>query len=102
MATFKDLNFKVPDSSGVRQAIMDFHNGYKLSVLCGGYTYSELRNGYIYDKENRFEVAILKNERIDYDNELTNNEGVIGYQTPEDINKIISKLEQPVTLANNV
>jgi hypothetical protein len=79
---------------------MDFHNGYKLSVIFGGYTYSDIKSGYIYDKENRFEVAILKDGQIDYHNELTNNEGVIGYQTPEDINKIISKLTTDNILFN--
>jgi hypothetical protein len=100
MATFKDLKFEAPDFLGIRRATIDFHNGYELSVICGEYTYSDIKNDDIYSKENRFEVAIIKNGQIDYENELTNNEGVIGYQTPEDINKIISKLTTDNILFN--
>lgn len=78
MKTFKDLEFK---GDITKRARLNFPNGYGISVVYGSYTYSD--NG-------TYEVGILKDDCLYYETPLTNN--VLGYQTPEQINKIIEEL----------
>jgi hypothetical protein len=83
MLTFKDLKFDPPDSLGYSRAFLDFPNGYGLSVVTGPY---------VYCGPGTFEVAIFYNDKICYDTPLTSD--VLGYQTPEDIDEIIQKVEK--------
>ena len=86
---FSDLNFQphcnYPDT-GV-QAKHFFDNGYGVSVVKFPYSY-----GY---EERLYEVAILKGVaekwEICYDTVITND--VIGYQSVEDIDNLLSQVE---------
>lgn len=92
--TFNSLFF-IERSDGCNQAVQVFDNGYAISVLYGNYSYSSYRfsdekfnishkNDYLY------EVAILKDFELVMPSEIDNSgDSVLGYQSPEDINKII-------------
>lgn len=91
--TFYDLQFK-PYADGrpevyvvcqrtSRQAIMDFSNGYGVSVLCGKDFYS---NGI-----NTFEVGIRRGDNLTFDTPITDD--VIGWQTPEQITEIMKQVQ---------
>ena len=92
MITFDDIVFKPhPVGEGVQGKIF-FPGGYGISVvrfklygMSGSYTSNDVED---------YEVAILKGDEnnwdICYDTHLTSN--VLGYQTKEDINKILSHL----------
>lgn len=80
MFTFKDLQFE-PHSimtADAIQAIMEFDNGYGV-----------IRGHYFYCSENTYEVAILKDGDICYD--ITDD--VLGYQTKDQVTKIMKKLQ---------
>lgn len=85
--TFEDLEFQpwasrheVTPSSfsgllGAEQAIMEFPNGYGVSVLFGEAFYS---NGI-----DTYELAVLHNGHLDYTTEVTND--VLAYITKEEV-----------------
>lgn len=63
LKTFKDLIFFVKPYGEGFQAVKNFPNGYGISVITEG-------NSYTWSKA-RFEVAILRNGEICYDTPLT-------------------------------
>lgn len=81
---FEDLKFKNHRDYPVfdKHARHDFPNGYGISVLTGKHAYCD---------DNTYEVAIMHNGKLCYNTPLTDD--VLGYQTKEDINKILAKLE---------
>lgn len=86
MFTFKDLQFKphsimTADPTAI-QAIMEFDNGYGVSVI---------RGQLFYCNENTYEVAILKDGDLCYDTPITDD--VLGYQTKDQVTKIMKKLQ---------
>ena len=86
MFTFKDLQFEphslfTIDPTAI-QAIMEFDNGYGVSVI---------RGQCFYCNENTYEVAILKDGDICYDTPITDD--VLGYQTKDQVTKIMKKLQ---------
>ena len=85
MKTFEDLVFNPhPCPFGFdTQAVMEFPNGWGLSVVNGEYAYCD---------EDTYEVEILWLGGIDYSTELTDD--VLGYQTPEEITDIMKKLQE--------
>lgn len=92
MVTFDDIEFKPHSVGEGLRGIIFFPGGYGLSVVrfkvpsptCG------VRYG-SYTDDKTWEVAILKGTPDDwdicYDTQIT--EDVLGYQTEEDINRII-------------
>ena len=82
MFTFKDLQFEPHPimTADAIQAIMEFDNGYGISVI---------RGQYFYCNENTYEVAILKDGDLCYD--ITDD--VLGYQTKDQVTKIMKKLQ---------
>lgn len=80
MFTFKDLQFEPHSLFTVDaiQAIMEFDNGYGV-----------IRGQYFYYNENTYEVAILKDGDICYDIIVD----VLGYQTEDQVTKIMKKLQ---------
>jgi hypothetical protein len=91
MVTFDDIVFKPhPIGDGVQGKVF-FPGGYGISVVrfkvfgSGSYTSNDVED---------YEVAILKGTEDDweicYDTHFTSD--VLGYQTKEDINKILSHL----------
>jgi hypothetical protein len=92
MITFNDIEF-IPNKSGNGlHGLIFFPGGYGLSVVRCKIPYSNRYSSYADD--DTWEVAILKGTKdqweICYDTELTND--VLGYQTEEDINKIIKHI----------
>lgn len=89
--TFEDLNFKphphsncgIPDFTNTTQAIIEFKNGYGVSVVFGSCFYS---NGI-----DSYEVAILHNGSLCYNTHITND--VIGYISSDEVTEIMKKVQ---------
>ena len=84
---FKDLKFKpwggeLGDDQ--KQAVMYFDNGYGVSVLIGNYFY---RNGV-----DTYELAVLKDEYLDYDNPVADGE-VRRYLKKNELMKLINQVK---------
>ena len=96
--TFKDLEFVIhpilldAKSSQVtkevfgnsKNAVMEFENGYGVSVILGEQFYS---NGI-----DNYEVAVLKNGIICHKTYITDN--VVGYQTENEVTEIMRKVQE--------
>lgn len=82
--TFKDLKFEPHPLAPLfnEQAKHNFPNGYGVSVINGDHAYCNA---------NTYEVAIMKDGSCCYTTPLTND--VLGYQTPDDIDKILKEIE---------
>lgn len=90
MKTFKDLEFKSRATffSGEElYAVMNFDNGYGISVLQSKYAYCD-------KKKNTYEVAILRGDRICYDTPITDD--VLGYQTKEQVTEVMKRIQELV------
>ena len=101
MVTFDNIEFRQhPDGEGSHGLIF-FPGGYGLSLIRIKHPYSTRYSSYTDDKT--WEVAILKGTKeqweICYDTEITND--VLGYQTKEDINKIIKHVQRLYNDENN-
>lgn len=93
MRTFKDLQFYEHESVaayraiGVKKhalhAVMNFENGYGVSVVCGEDYYS---NGV-----DTYEVAILKDGDICYDTPITDD--VLANLTESEVTEIIERVQ---------
>lgn len=85
MAKIRELKFNVhPSGLEGKQAIVEFPNGYKASVVTGDIFYS--RPGCPY------EIAVLNKEgRLDYSTPVTDD--VCGYLTEEEANEILAQIE---------
>ena len=66
------------------QAVMEFKNGYGVSVLCGDSFYS---NGI-----DTYEVAVTKDGKLCYDTPITDD--VLGWQTKEEVTEIMKALQE--------
>lgn len=66
------------------KAIIEFENGYGVSVLFGIPAYS---NGI-----DTYELAVLKDGSLCYDTEITND--VLGYIEKEEVTNIMIKVQQ--------
>jgi hypothetical protein len=101
MVTFDDIEFKTHVSGDGVHGLIFFPGGYGLSVVRYKHPYSTRYSSYTDDKT--WEVAIIKgrkgNWKICYDTILTND--VLGFQTKEDINKIISHVQRLYDDENN-
>ena len=85
MKDFNDLVFNVhPVFAGGYHAVMDFDNGYGVSVVNGQGSYT---NG-----PDQYEVAILKDGALCYDTPITDD--VIGYNTQDDVTIIMKTCQQ--------
>jgi len=82
MKRFEDLEFKENVLGGSR-AELKFDNNYGISVINGYGTYSDTHT---------FEVAVLYNRDLCYTTDITND--VLSYQTIENINEIMLKLQE--------
>jgi hypothetical protein len=102
MITFDNIEFKTHASGDGVHGLIFFPGGYGLSVVRfrnpfgrgGSYTSNDTED---------YEVAIIKGTKdqweICYDTKLTND--VLGFQTKEDINKIISHVQRLYNDENN-
>lgn len=82
MKTFKDLIFE-PRKIGGYQAVLNFENGYGVSVLFGDIYYS--------DGVTTYELAVLQNGHLCYDTPITSD--VLGYIYQSDITAIMQTLQ---------
>jgi hypothetical protein len=95
--TFKDLEFEMHPifsyikkqnieliSSDTKRAIMEFENGYGVSVVSGDLFYS---NGI-----DTYEVGILKDGILCCDTYITDD--VLGYQNEEEVTEIMRKVQE--------
>ena len=80
VAKFDDLVFTSREYGGTK-ARFSHPNGWGVSVITGPYTYSE--NG-------TYEVAILKDNKINYDHYGD----VLGYQTRDEITELLKELAE--------
>ena len=96
MKRFKDLEFKPhPNGEGIISRL-NFDNGFLLSVIAGGITYSTPREDNVDpDFFSTFEVAVF-NPNGDFTREFfpeDHNDDVMGWQDREEINILISKIQ---------
>lgn len=99
MKTFEDLHFephpiskgaeKLPkniqsDYANAKHAVMDFENGYGVSVIIGGCFYS---NGV-----DTYEVAVMKGDSICYDTDITDD--VLGRISAGEVTEIMRKVQE--------
>ena len=95
--TFKDLEFemhpilldaKSQDTKEIfansKHAVMDFENGYGVSVIFGERFYS---NGI-----DTYEVAIIKDNHVCFDTPLTDT--VLAYQNEDEVTEIMRKVQE--------
>jgi hypothetical protein len=89
MKTFKDLVFKPhPLSSGI-QAVIDFENGYGISVVQTPYSYG--------GKMGLYEIAIIDKDRdVIYNTPIS--EGIVGYLREEDVTEVMERIQLFVSL----
>ena len=89
MITFDNIEFKTHAYGDGVHGLIFFPGGYGLSVVRYKHPYSTRYSSYTDDKT--WEVAIIKGTKnqweICYDTDITDD--VLGYQTEEDINRII-------------
>lgn len=83
MKTFKDLEFKKRPVCGF-QAVMNFNNGYGVSVLLGNMFYS---NG-----KDTYELAVLEDGYLCYTTPITEN--VLGYLTEDEVTEVMRKIQE--------
>jgi hypothetical protein len=82
---FKDLVFE-PHHSGLGiQAVMEFDNGYGVSVVFGDLFYS---NGV-----DTYELAVLKDDAIDYENPVADGD-VRGYLNKKKLMELINQVNE--------
>lgn len=84
MKTFEDLEFKDREFTNIKQARMDFENGYGISVVCGNGTYCS-------NDGSNYEVAVMKDGKVIYNTPITDD--VLSYQTPEQITAIMKEIQ---------
>jgi hypothetical protein len=84
MKTFKDLVFKPHSLGNGIQAVIDFENGYGISVVQTPYSYG--------GKMGLFEIAIIDKDReVVYNTPVA--EGVIGYLREEDVTQAMERIQ---------
>jgi len=87
MITFDDIQFKPHGLGEGQHGLIFFPNGYGLSVV----NYRAFGGGSYTSSKDDWEVAIIYGDKdrweITYNTPITND--VLGYQTKEDINKLI-------------
>ena len=83
MKTFNDLQFKPHPIGNGLQAVMNFDNGYGVSVV--------KFNGSYGFHSGLWEVAILHNDDLCYDTHITDD--VLGHQSEQDVTNVMSKVQ---------
>jgi len=84
MKTFKDLEFRDhPTGFAKKQARLEFKNGYEVSVISGGFSYT--------DGPDEYELAILKNGYLCYDTPLSDD--VLGHLSSRQVTNYMKKIQ---------
>lgn len=82
MKEIKLIFTEVTDFRGGIESRTNFDNGYGVSVVKNPYSYG--------GKENKYELAVLKDGSICYDTEITND--VLGYLTLDEVEEIADQI----------
>lgn len=82
MKTFDDLEFKKHRISGT-QAVMEFDNGYGVSVITGPIAYG--------GDQGLYELAVLKGASLCYSTPVTDD--VIGHLSPEEVTQKMTEVQ---------
>jgi hypothetical protein len=84
MKTFKDLEFRPHSIGNGVQAVMEFENGYGVSVVKfnGSYGYHQ----------GLWEVAILYKGSLTYNTHITDD--VLGHQTEQDVTDVMKQVQE--------
>lgn len=82
MKTFDDLDFTKHSIAGT-QAVMEFDNGYGVSVITGPMAYG--------GDQGLYELAVLKGDSLCYDTPVTDD--VIGYLSPEEVTEKMAEVQ---------
>ena len=72
------------------QYIFSFDNGYQASIVK---FYDLLLGGSYGYYEDLWELAVLKDGKLDYDNSVANGD-VIGFLTDKEVNKLLKEVEK--------
>jgi len=92
MKEFKDLLFKEHPNGVGFQSVMEFENGYGVSVVCGQFFYCSPReNLYAASMYRTYEVAIMEGGSLTYDTPLTDD--VLGYLTTEEVSSVMKQVQ---------
>lgn len=93
--TFDDLEFKpwlegkecppIPQYRDAKQAIMEFPNGYKVSVLFGNMFYS--------DGIGSYELAVFHGQKLVYPKEVCPDDDVLGYLSKTEVSEAMRKVQ---------
>jgi len=101
MITFDNIEFKPHGVGNGVHGLIFFPGGYGLSVVRFRHPFGG--GSYTSNDTEDYEVAIIKGTKnqweICYDTKLTND--VLGFQTKEDINKIINHVQRLYNDENN-
>ncbi len=81
---FEDLVFKSHPLGFGEQAVLNFANGYGVSVVFGNIFYS---NGI-----DTYELAVLKNDKLDYDNPVADGD-VRGHLKKDELMDLINQVK---------
>lgn len=86
MKTFEDLVFETHKAwgEGNIHAIMDFENGYGVSVIKGEHSYG--------GDQGLYEMAVLKNNGLCYSSGITDD--VLGYLSPEEVTSYMKQVQE--------
>jgi hypothetical protein len=85
--TFADLNFVTHEMGWGTHAVMEFPNGYGVSVVAGS-------DYFFVDDEHPYELAVLKNGSLCYDTPITND--VLGHLDSEDVTDVMRQVQELV------
>ena len=92
MKEFKDLLFREHPNGNGFQSVMEFENGYGVSIVCGAFAYcSPRKNLYAASMYEKYEVAVLKDGELCYDTPITDD--VLGYLTPEEVSSVMEQVQ---------
>ena len=84
MKKFKDLVFERRDDPfGGHASLLEFDNGYSVSVIYGGSSYSTT---------GTYELAVLKDNAVCYDTPITDD--VLGHQSKAEVTAIMAKVQK--------
>lgn len=83
MKTFKDLVFESHSIGNGKHAVLNFDNGYGVSVVFGNMFFS---NGI-----DNYELAVLHNGKLCYNTDITDD--VIGYIKKSQVTKLMKKIQ---------
>ena len=88
MKKLQDVKMELNEETNIKQGKLFFENGYGISIIQGGFSYTS--------NENEYEIAILKgdenNWELNYETPIASD--VIGYLDENQVNQYIEKVSK--------